>query len=62
MTFTFDEVCEIKNIKNKDKYELEKIFDDYIIWKLLPQRFSMTDELQVRTYLSDCITQLLLKT
>ena len=37
--FTFDEVCELKDIKDKDKYELERTFDDYIIWGGMPQRF-----------------------
>ncbi len=59
--FTFDEVCELKNIKNKDKYELEKVFDDYIIWGGLPQRFSMTDVLQVKTYLSDVYNSIVIK-
>lgn len=51
--FTFDEVCELKDIKDKDKYELERTFDDYIIWGGMPQRFLMNDELQIKTYLSD---------
>ena len=51
--FTFDEVCELKDIKDKDKYELERTFDDYIIWGGMPQRFLMSDELQIKTYLSD---------
>lgn len=59
--FTFDEVCEFKNIKNKDKYELEKTFNDYIIWGGMPQRFSMDDELQVKTYLSDVYNSIVIK-
>ena len=59
--FTFDEVCEFKGIKNKDKYELEKVFDDYIIWGGMPQRFSMNDELQVKTYLSDVYNSIVIK-
>ncbi|UKI28619.1 MAG: AAA family ATPase [Clostridium sp.] len=30
--FTFAEACELKDIKDNDKYELERTFDDYIIW------------------------------
>ena len=59
--FTFDEVCELKDIKEKDKYELERVFDDYIIWGGMPQRFSMNDELQVKTYLSDVYNSIVVK-
>lgn len=59
--FTFDEVCELKDIKDKDKYELERTFDDYIIWGGMPQRFLMNDELQIKTYLSDVYNSILVK-
>lgn len=59
--FTFDEVCELKNIKDKDKYELERTFDDYIIWGGMPQRFLMNDELQIKTYLSDVYNSIVVK-
>ena len=59
--FTFEEVCELKDIKGKDKYELEKVFDDYIIWGGMPQRFSLNDELQVKTYLSDVYNSIVIK-
>lgn len=59
--FTFDEVCELKDIKEKDKYELERVFDDYIIWGGMPQRFSMNDELQIKTYLSDVYNSIVVK-
>lgn len=49
--FTFKEVCELKNIT--DQKEIEKAFNEYIIWGGLPQRFVMTDEYQTRVYLSD---------
>ena len=51
--FTFKEVCDLKEITNKDKYELKKDFDEYVIWGGMPQRFIMTDEEQTITYLSD---------
>lgn len=59
--FTFDEVCELKDIKDKDKYELERTFDDYIIWGGMPQRFLMNDELQIKTYLSDVYNSIIVK-
>ena len=59
--FTFDEVCELKNIKDKDKYELEKVFDNYMVWGGMPQRFFMNDEFQVKTYLSDVYNSIVLK-
>lgn len=59
--FTFDEVCELKDIKDKNKYELERTFDDYIIWGGMPQRFLMNDELQIKTYLSDVYNSIVVK-
>lgn len=59
--FTFDEVCELKDIKDKDKYELERTFDDYIIWGGMPQRFLMNDKLQIKTYLSDVYNSIVVK-
>lgn len=59
--FTFDEVCELKDIKDKDKYELERTFNDYIIWGGMPQRFLMNDELQIKTYLSDVYNSIVVK-
>lgn len=50
--FTFKEVCELKNISDKDKYELTKEFDDFILWGGMPQRFALDSEPQIRTYLS----------
>lgn len=50
--FTFKEVCELKDILNKNKYELWEHFNEYIIWGGMPQRFVMGDEEQTRTYLS----------
>ncbi len=59
--FTFKEVCELKGIENKDKYELEKDFDEYIKWGGLPQRFVLTDEEQIRTYLIDIYNSIVIK-
>lgn len=51
--FTFSEICELKNLTNKNKYELEEAFGDYIKWGGLPQRFIFNDEEQIRIYLTD---------
>lgn len=57
--FTFKEVCEFKNLT--DKQDIETAFNDYIIWGGMPQRFMMTDEFQVRTYLTDVYDSILVK-
>lgn len=56
---TFKEVCELKNVK--DKKEVEELFDDYITWGGLPQRFMMQDEFQTKTYLSDIYDSIVVK-
>lgn len=60
-SFTFKEVCELKGILNKDKYDLVKYFDEYVIWGGLPQRFILSDEEQVRTYLNDIYNSIVMK-
>ena len=57
--FTFKEVCELKNIK--DKKDIEEEFNNYIIWGGMPQRFVLTDEEQTRTYLSDIYNSIIVK-
>ena len=57
--FTFKEVCELKNIT--DKEEIEKAFDEYITWGGMPQRFMLLDEEQTKTYLSDVYNSILIK-
>lgn len=59
--FTFKEVCELKTKNNKDRYELERDFDEYIKWGGLPQRFVLTDEEQTRTYLTDIYNSIVVK-
>lgn len=59
--FTFKEVCELKNISDKDKYELAKEFDDFILWGGMPQRFALDSEQQIRTYLSDIYNSIVIK-
>lgn len=57
--FTLQEICELKKIT--DKKEIENIFNDYLIWGGLPQRFVMTDEYQTRVYLSDVYDSIVTK-
>ncbi len=59
--FTFKEVCELKNILNKNKYELKSEFDNYMIWGGMPQRFVMTNDNQTRVYLSDIYDSIVVK-
>ena len=56
---TFKEVCQLKNVK--DKKEMEDVFDDYVTWGGLPQRFMMQDEFQIKTYLSDIYDSIVVK-
>ena len=56
---TFSEVCELKNIKEKE--DIEEAFDDYITWGGMPQRFMLTDEIQTKTYLSDVYDSIVVK-
>jgi len=59
--FTFKEVCELKNVLNKNKYELQDCFNEYMIWGGMPQRFMMNDEYQTRTYLLDIYNSIVIK-
>ena len=56
---TFSEVCELKNIKEKE--DIKEAFDDYITWGGMPQRFMLTDEMQTKTYLSDVYDSIVVK-
>ena len=56
---TFSEVCELKNINGKK--DIEDVFDDYITWGGMPQRFMLTDEMQTKTYLSDIYDSIVVK-
>ena len=59
--FDFKEVCEYKKLLNKNKYELREVFDDYLIWGGIPQRFVMNTEEQTKTYLSDVYNSIVVK-
>ena len=57
--FTLLEICKLKGVT--DKNEIENIFNDYLLWGGLPQRFMMTDEHQLRVYLSDLYDSIVIK-
>ncbi len=59
--FTFMEVCEIKNLKGKNKYELQDAFDEYMLWGGMPQRFSIEGESGMRAYLLDVYNSIVVK-
>ncbi len=59
--FSFKEVCLLKGYENKNKYELEADFEDYMRWGGMPQRFIFNNEEQVRTYLTDVYNSIVVK-
>ena len=59
--FTFDEVCILKGITDKTKYELLETFNDYLIWGGMPQRFDMNGEEQTINYLTDVYNSIVVK-
>ena len=56
--FTFEEVCNLKNA-NKGNYDL--LFNDYLTWGGMPQRFVFDNEREIRTYLSDVYNSIVMK-
>ncbi|MCI8778240.1 MAG: ATP-binding protein [Bacilli bacterium] len=59
--FSFKEVCELKKVDDKNKFELEELFMNYIEWGGMPQRFAFDNVIQVRTYLSDIYDSIVIK-
>ena len=59
--FTFREVCELTNNENKNKYELAELFDNYIKWGGMPQRFSQNNEIEIKNYLKDVYNSIVIK-
>ena len=55
--FSFDEVCTLKKITSN----FDESFNDYLKWGGLPQRFVLTDEFQVKTYLTDVYNSIVMK-
>lgn len=58
--FSFQEVCNFKNFE-LDKYKLEEVFNDYVKWGGMPQRFILNDEYEIRTYLTDVYNSIVVK-
>lgn len=61
LPFSFKEVYMLKKYNSKSKYELEQIFEDYMRWGGMPQRFIFEDEDQIRTYLTDVCNSIVIK-
>lgn len=59
--FSFKEVCELKKISINNKYQLMEVFDDYMRWGGLPQRFEFNSESQIKLYLSDVFDSIVVK-
>ena len=59
--FSFKEACGLRNVLEKNKYELKEYFDDYIKWGGLPQRFDFKNDAQIKTYLLDVFNSIILK-
>lgn len=56
---TFKEVIELNDINENNK--IEEMFSEYIKWGGLPQIYSLANEAQVKTYLSDIYDSIILK-
>lgn len=57
--FTFNEVCELLNVT--DKKDMEDVFNDYIKWGGMPQRFMQEDDISRKTYLNDIYDSIIIK-
>ena len=57
--FSFKEVCELKNIQNRE--EIEKEFEDYMKWGGMPQRFYFHNEQEIKNYLMDLYDSIVVK-
>lgn len=57
--FSFKEVCELKNLK--DKNEIEAAFEEYIKWGGMPQRFYFREEQETKNYLMDLYDSIVVK-
>ena len=61
LPFSFEEVCIYKNVNSQNIYELQSLFDDYMKWGGMPQRFIFENESQVRLYLTDVFNSIVIK-
>lgn len=59
--FSFKEVCELKNVLDKNKYELLDVFEEYVKWGGLPQVFMQVDDMSKKTYLNDVYNSIIVK-
>ena len=59
MPFSFQEVVNLKKIE--DPQDLEKAFNDYLLWGGMPQRFELHSLGAMKTYLSDVFDAIVLK-
>ena len=59
--FSFKEVCELKNVLDKNKYELLDVFEEYVKWGGLPQVFMQVDNMSKKTYLNDVYNSIIVK-
>ena len=57
--FSFKEVCDLKQIN--DKTEIEKEFQEYLLWGGFPQRFAVGEEEQLIGYLENIYDSIVLK-
>ncbi len=57
--FTFEEVCEFKKIKNKNKYELESEFENYLLWGGMPQRLIFKEKEEINAYFIDVLNSII---
>ena len=57
--FSFKEVCDLKQIN--DKVEIEKEFQEYLLWGGFPQRFAVGEEEQLIGYLENIYDSIVLK-
>lgn len=59
--FSFKEVCQLKNLLDKNKYELLDVFEEYVKWGGLPQVFMQVDDMSKKTYLNDVYNSIIVK-
>lgn len=59
--FSFKEVCKLKNVLDKNKYELLDVFEEYVKWGGLPQVFMQVDDMSKKTYLNDVYNSIIVK-
>lgn len=57
--FTFDEVCNL--LKISEKHEIEEVFNDYLKWGGMPQRFMQKDDASRKNYLNDIYDSIVIK-